>query len=127
MEDGQTGVIRELYAELCQIVHPAAQSMSWLIRQSADTTLVTLMGGDDRSAITSLCKRHEQAIQDVLMLNFNLSVCILKVLNGLPLRTLATRAVDTIPMDQVPLWNKIRTEFVRPITPKDGFSSQLNL
>jgi len=103
--------MKDLYAELCQVVHPAAQSVLWMTVGSDETGVLT--GGEDKAWILDLCKRHVTAIDGVHMQSINTCVLILKVLNRFPVRELWAEHVNSVGMDNVPAWSKIQGAFAK--------------
>ncbi len=103
--------MKDLYAELCQVVHPAAQSVLRMTVGSEETGVLT--GGEDKAWIQDLCKRHATAIDGVHMLSINTCILILKVLNRFPVRGLWTDRVNSVSMDSIPAWSKIQTAFAK--------------
>lgn len=100
--------MKNLYAELCQIVHPAAQSVLWMVVGSGEIGVLT---GDDKKWILDLCRRHTSAIDGVYTESINPCIFILKVLNQFPVRELWTEDVNSMRMDNVPAWSRIQTAF----------------
>jgi hypothetical protein len=96
---------KNLYAELCQVVHPAANSLLWMSTPSQEEIRLSL--GDDRSWIEDICQRHAFAIQCLQMLSVNTSILVLKVLNSFPLKALCTPYVEKLKMDCIRIWSKI--------------------
>jgi hypothetical protein len=103
--------MKDLYAELCQVVHPAAQSVMWMVAGSGESYLLT--AGDDKGWILNLCRRHAMAIENLHMLSINTCILILKVLNKFSLHELWTDGVKSIQMGNLPAWIRIQNAFGR--------------
>jgi hypothetical protein len=104
------GPMMLLYEELCQLAHPAAQSLLWMVEGRGEESIVSTTG-DDRAWILNLCERHRNALDDLQMNSVNTCILILKVLNKFPIRRFWTEYVDTVRMDAVPMWTKVRNAF----------------
>jgi len=98
-------LVKPLYAQLCQVVHPAAQSLLWM--SPAVTEDVELLPGDDKTWITELCGAHQEAIEWAQMQSVNTSIFILQVLNLFPIDQLKTKSVEKVNTSSMPLWHKI--------------------
>jgi hypothetical protein len=107
---GRTNM-KDLYAELCQVVHPAAQSIMWMVIGSGESGYLT--AGDDKRWILDLCRRDSAAIDALHMLSINTCVLILKVLNRFSVHQLWVEYVNLVQMDNVPVWSKILKAFAK--------------
>jgi hypothetical protein len=105
---GRTNM-KDLYAELCEVVHPAATSLLWMASPAGSPDDATLTSGNDKEWILSLCRRHASAIDALHMQSVNASILIFKVLNRFPLPPLNVPAVDRISMAEVRMWSKIES------------------
>ena len=101
--------MRDLNAELCEVVHPAATSLLWMAAESSASAALT--SGHDKEWILALSRKHARAIDALHMQSVNASILIFKVLNRFPLPALSVRAVDGINMEDVPMWSKIENAF----------------
>jgi hypothetical protein len=59
--DHEDSPVKGLYSELCQVVHPAAQSLSWFTDIGPDG--VKIVWPDDSEAILDLCSQHGEIIE----------------------------------------------------------------
>jgi hypothetical protein len=109
-------LIKPLYDDLCQVTHPAAQSVLWVSKASGDN--VELSAGDDKIWIMELCRGFYKAIEWVQMQSVNTSILVLKVLNVFPVKEIKTEIVESINMDTIPLWHKI--DHALKIAPRQG-------
>lgn len=109
LDEDNSKQCQNLYAELCQLVHPASQSLMWFAK--GNNNGVSLRTGDDRAWIKDLCSRNKSAIEHVQIKSLNTSMMILKVLNRFSLEQLHTPCVDSLCMDGIPSWGKIDAEF----------------
>lgn len=103
--DSERHAVRQMYSELCQIVHPAAQSLHWLTRVDDPHWAVSI--GSDIGAIRDICSRYRETIEWVQQQSVNISIFILQVLNVFPLPGVHTHAVRDIRMSRIPLCHRI--------------------
>ncbi len=103
--------VRLLYQELCQMAHPAWQSLHWFTQSVKDLWWVTR--GNDAERIRNLCRLHLAAIEWVQQQSVNTSIFLLQMLNVFPLQSLHTSRVRGIDMSSIPLWTKIKTALQR--------------
>jgi hypothetical protein len=101
--------VKELYSELCQVVHPAAQSMQWFTEMSQEGW--TLAQPQDAEHILDLCLRHKGSIEWIQTQSVNTTIFILQVLNAFPLPIVRTKSVQAINMKSIGLHSKIKAAF----------------
>lgn len=104
---GET-MMAECYAELCQIAHPAAPSVLCFVTHDGKN-ITTLDNKLDYAFIEDFCRRHRQVVDRIFPLSVTPAVCILKILNQLPLPEINTPEVEDISLENVPLWLKIES------------------
>ena len=109
LDEGSTKHCQDLYAELCQLVHPASQSMMWFAE--GNNNGLSLTPGDDREWIRDLCLRNKSAIEHIQAKSLNTTIMILKILNRFSLTQLYTACVDDLCMDAIPQWREIDAKF----------------
>jgi hypothetical protein len=109
--DSAANPVKALYSQLCQVAHPAAQSLHWSTRNVNGKWSAT--SGNDSELIRDLCKRHRSTIEWIQMQSVNVSIFMLQVLNAFPLESLDTNVVRGINMSSMPLWAKIHTALQR--------------
>lgn len=107
--DSDRRPVRPMYAELCEVVHPASPSLNWLTRNHGQYWLASI--GTDASSIRDLCSRHAAAIEWVQQQNVNISILMLQVLNEFACSDLHTQTVRDISMRGMPAWQKLRDAF----------------
>ena len=90
--DNNDATVKKLYTELCQLAHPAAQSVQWLLRGPADSLWVG--SRRDREAISSMLERHADALDTITDVPVNISISILKLLNMSHLDEVRTGSAD---------------------------------
>lgn len=96
---------KNLYAELCQVVHPAHQSTAWLI--GVKDQHYNVQRPNDLEFILSLCGRYKECIEYIQMCSVNTSMFIFKVLNMLSCPELHNSSADKYDMSNTPLHKKI--------------------
>lgn len=109
--DHEDHPVKELYSELCQVVHPAAQSLHWLTNLGDGGYSVGQP--DDGTVILDLCSRHYDSIEWIQNHSVNIGIFILQVLNAFPLESVHTQSTKNIRMNQINLYNKIKAAFER--------------
>ncbi|MGN9460769.1 hypothetical protein ACTMQT_12180 [Pseudomonas syringae pv. aptata] len=97
--------LRNLYAELCQVVHPAHQSTAWLV--DIEEQYYKIQRPDDLAFILELCGRYKECIEYIQMSSVNVSMFIFKVLNMLSCPDLHNSSADKYDMSNSPLHKKI--------------------
>lgn len=102
---GETLMI-DCYSELCQLAHPAAPSVLCFVTHDGENT-TTLNNKLDYHLIEDFCQRHRGVVDRIFPLSMTPAVCIMKILNRLPLLEINTPEVEDISLENVPLWNKI--------------------
>jgi hypothetical protein len=110
---GLGAAAEELYAELCAVVHPALESLSWLQLPSQDESLIVLGPGRDKSCISRLCRRHAEALRDTLIHGCNPGLLILKVLDTFPLEALRVGQIRSVNFSALPMWASVARDLER--------------
>jgi hypothetical protein len=77
--------VRELYKKLCELTHPAADSVVWMLKTSPEFELLQFGGTHDARFVRLLVDHHAKAIKTLAIIPVDISVCTLRVLNLLPL------------------------------------------
>lgn len=103
--------VRELYSELCQVVHPAEPSLHWL--SNVDENGWKVGEQDDIGSIHKLMDQHRATISWIQQNSGNITILLCQVLNSLPRKKLHIESVKPWGMNEFPLHNKIQNEFGR--------------
>ena len=103
--------VKDLYSELCQVVHPAAQSLFWFTNVGSER--VKISWPDDSEVILDLCSRHAESIEWIQQQSANIGIFILQVLNEFPLPSLHTKSTTDIKLHSINLYNKIKAGFAK--------------
>ena len=105
-----------LYSHLCQIVHPAAQSLMWfsseLQIEDGGSESFTLVSGDDKRVIKEVCVEFADGIEYSQMQSVYSSILTLQVLNLFEMSEVHTKTARQLPTSHVPLWKKIDATFM---------------
>lgn len=107
--DSPSTPLKNLYSELCQVVHPAAQSISWLVESEGDT--YSLTQPDEITLIKNLGQKYSSCIEEIITYPTNISIFIYKVINNLNIQNLKNPYADSLNMSASPLHNKIKVAF----------------
>lgn len=95
----------ELYADLCQIVHPAKESVYSFVNEK--NYVIKIQKNTDLDNIEKLIKKYENLIRLLPELSFNAPLINLKTLNRLPLNYTRTIILESINLDKIRSWNLI--------------------
>ncbi len=97
--------LKSLYAELCQVVHPAHQSTAWLV--GVEEQYYKIQRPDDLAFILNLCGRYKECIEYIQVSSVNASMFIFQVLNMLSCPELHNSSADKYDMSNIPLYKRI--------------------
>jgi hypothetical protein len=102
----QGQAVKELYAELCEFMHPAGASVGWMFMGTDDGLGGKIDLHSDKHVIEGLHARHRPAFHELLMAAFNPVLLTLRVLDhfGQFPRADVLRHVN---FSEIPLWRKI--------------------
>ena len=111
LEDATEGPIHSLYAELCQVVHPAMPSLlPFVAPDPADPdTLVALLGAPETQFISAMAHEHSSAIEETIGRSLGTCVVCLKILNRFPVKELHTPMVETLDLTSMPGWRRVES------------------
>ncbi|MHB2050355.1 hypothetical protein [Pseudomonas sp. VEM90] len=104
--DGADLPFKDLYSELCQVVHPAHQSTSWLVGREDEC--YTIRESEDLVFILDLCERYKKCIEHMQMWSVNASLFIFKVLNKTACSELHNLSAEGYDLSQSVLHKKIK-------------------
>lgn len=103
--------VRELYSELCQVVHPAEPSLHWLTEVGENGWKVGKQ--DDIGNIHKLVDRYKESISWIQQNSGNIVILMSQVLNSLPRNELHIKSVRPWNMSELQLHKKISDAFAR--------------
>jgi hypothetical protein len=101
--------VRELYSELCQVVHPAEPSLHWLTQVGENGWKVGEQ--DDIGSIHKLVDRYKDSISWIQQNSGNITIFMCQVLNSLPRKQLHVESVRDWNMSNLQLHKKIKNAF----------------
>lgn len=103
--------VKDLYSELCQVVHPAEPSLHWLSHIGENGWEVGKQ--DDIGSIRKLVDKHKGSISWIQQNSGNITILLCQVLNSLPRQQLHIEAVKPWNMSELPVHKMIKNEFGR--------------
>ncbi|MBD9561719.1 hypothetical protein [Pseudomonas sp. PDM09] len=106
--------IKRLYAELCQVVHPAHQSTAWVVENLGESYWVR--EPQDLMFISDLCQRYASCIEYIQMASVNISMFVYKAINEFDLVELINPSAKDYNMSQSPLHERMYSAFKRQRT-----------
>ncbi len=95
------------YERLCETVHPAVHSLSWMIRIRKDGGAMLIDTSGDIHHIRGFCEEHHDLMRDLLVIGFNQPAITLKVLNKFEQRGSYTPAMDSISFETIKAWRDL--------------------
>lgn len=111
LQGGSSGPLFSCYEELCNVTHPAATSVLYLLEKADDGALVFSSRADERS-IVDLCNRGDTVVKFCVSEALMLPIVILRILNRFELPELRTPTVEGIVMDDIPLWREVEAVLI---------------
>jgi hypothetical protein len=106
LEDGPTGPMHDGYAELCNITHPAADSVLYLLEPATDGSIMFSPTADEE-AILDLCERGKTVFTYAVSQSLLYPVMILKIVNRFELSGLNTPEADATTLVDTPEWENV--------------------
>lgn len=94
-----------IYGQLCQVTHPAADSVSHFLSQTGDLEF-TLFPHNDRQAIAALLKNHKAFLHALLRYAFNQPIILLRVLLHIDIREYHSAEISRLDLSAMPGWQK---------------------
>ncbi len=93
------------YQELCEMVHPASDSVCYMLLPEQDGR-VSFNPSVDRERLVVHVGQHKERLAELLRLAQVPAITMLRVLLHFPLPDLHVKAVADLDMSQMPLWRK---------------------
>ncbi|WP_423055630.1 hypothetical protein [Acetobacterium carbinolicum] len=94
------------YCELCEITHPAKDSLELFIDEN--NFLYSFNNNKDKDLIEEFMNRHSEKFSELHMRFENLCIINLKLLNLFKIDKFCTVSVESIDTDGIILWTKIK-------------------
>lgn len=101
--------LEALYTELCESVHPAANSVAWMLNQIPGAPWrIGFVGKDNSaSAINAIVESYRTELVELLMSGVNYALVTLKVLRYFGVSDLHLGFMDRVNLSTLPIWRKI--------------------
>ena len=99
--------LHRCYSELCEVTHPASDSVGAFISASATPNEFILDRGRDAATIQLFAQRYAPVMERVFPAGFTLPLITLRVLNVFKLPEIATPEVDRFSFDRIAGWREI--------------------
>jgi hypothetical protein len=106
LERGPSGPMHDAYAELCNITHPAADSVLYLLERGPDGSIAFCSTADEE-AIVELCERGGTVFAYALSESLMYPVTILKIINRFQIPELQVPEADSTAVVESSLWDEI--------------------
>ncbi len=109
LEEGKVPRLSELYAFLCDVTHPGAISVNYLLHHEDESGSVGWLHPDhasDRRAIEGFVKDFGNSIPPIVMFAFNPGLVTLRVLNSFSLPVIHTPPSPDWGLEDTALWIK---------------------
>ena len=104
-------VVRDLYAELCEITHPAERTVAiFVVRDSSASQDYVIAKDVDRELIADLLRRHASAFPNVFQMSFNAALLSLYALNRFDDPRFYTRGIEKIDMSNIPAFRELKSQ-----------------
>jgi hypothetical protein len=95
----------DIYGLLCQVTHPAADSVSHFLSETGDLEFA-LFPHNDRVAITALLHKHKTFLHALLRYAFNQPIILLRVLLHIDLHEYHSGEISRLNLSSMPGWQK---------------------
>jgi hypothetical protein len=103
LEGGASGPVHECYAELCNVTHPAADSVLYLLEKKDDGSIIFCPTADEE-AIQEFRQRWGNTLGFAISTSMLYPIMTLKILNRFGLKELRTPIVESISLENVEEW-----------------------
>jgi hypothetical protein len=104
IEDMKIDGVKEFYSELCERVHPAADSLTHMFTLQGDKWSFRLE--NEQYLLDEILVRRRELLSNILMAAYNPPILILRVLHKFEMFT-QLDALRKYRFDAIPLWQKI--------------------
>jgi len=106
LQGAAAGPLHQCYRELCNVTHPAADSVLYLLEKDERGT-IRFRNGADEAAIQDLCARSGTVVTCAVSESLVYPLLILRILNRLEVPELRTAAAEDISLEDVSSWQEI--------------------
>lgn len=104
--------VNALYGGLCQLTHPAAPTVHYLLDHQTGETAV-LNANRERLLIEGFAEANKEVFPWLLMYGFNSSILLLKVLRVFNRPDYHVRRVEQMTAESMPAWQKIAAHLAK--------------
>jgi hypothetical protein len=113
LQGASSGPLHDTYAELCNITHPAADSVLYLLTKRPDRRIVFAEAADEEQ-VQELLSRVGSVVTFCVSQSITYPAVILRIVNRFDLPAFRTPAVDEVSFELVPLWSTVSSHLVPP-------------
>jgi hypothetical protein len=113
LQGAPEGPLHECYATLCNVTHPAADSVLYFYDRDGPGT-ARLQPDADEVAITEMAQGGGTVVAYCLSETLVYATVVLKLVNGFGIEELQTPAADAVSTDHVELWQQVRKAIETP-------------
>jgi hypothetical protein len=113
LQGAPSGPLHDAYADLCNITHPAADSVLYLLEKDPDRR-VAFASGADEEQLRELLDRGGSVVTFCVSESMIYPAVILRIVNRFDLPALRTPAVEDVSFEFVELWAAVAPHLVAP-------------
>ncbi|WP_321285306.1 hypothetical protein [Exiguobacterium profundum] len=95
----------EIYGELCEITHPASNSLDIFLENNNNNKLMFVE--NDQVRINNFFSEYGQRLSELFLLTDNLCLIVLKLINKFNIEEMHCKTVEVIDLSDIKLWGKI--------------------
>lgn len=95
----------EMYSQLCQVTHPAAESVCHFLSRIGESEFM-VFAHNDRAAITELIERNREFLHALLRYVFNQPIILLRVLLHFDLHEYHSGEISQLDLSAMPGWQR---------------------
>jgi len=106
LQGAESGPFHDAYADLCNITHPAADSILYLLEKGQDG-FIRFQPNPDDAEIRALCGGGGTVVRFCVAETMAYAAVVLRLLNRFDLSELHTPAADAVSLHNLPLWQEI--------------------
>lgn len=114
LDPASAKALADLYAQLCQMVHPAEHSLPFFHKDGDNSTLVN---DGDAKTIARVVEAFDQPICELIMMSINCCLITFKLLNAFGVDRLRVARLDKTRLDKIPLWSKVESHLTSAQSP----------
>ena len=107
LQEAEEGKIVDAYADLCEVTHPAALTVSVFLGLDESEQLV-LSTDSDENNINILIQEYKESMPRILRLSLNPAFMTLRIINSLPIEGLHVPQVDYISFEESQEWQSLK-------------------